>query len=142
MRSSVMKGLALVFIVTAGVLTAPSAAHASTCSTPAGPPRGYYVCEYGTTFVVWPDGHRQYFVVGTDYAVWDSYEFNPYSNQWSNWRYLGGTARSHVTAYRLSTSHIDLNVQGTDYLTYCKRWTSTEDWWPSQTGWAFGNDCY
>jgi hypothetical protein len=134
-------GLALVVAATAGVSAVSSPAHASTCAINVGPPLGYYVCEYGTTLVRWPDGHLQYFVVGTDYAVWDSYQVAPYSTAWSNWRYLGGIARSRVTWYGVDWTRIGLNVIGTDGRYYCKRWTSDADWWPSQTGWALGSNC-
>jgi len=112
------------------MLFAPTPASASTCGINVGGHQGYYICEYPPTYVTWPDGHHQWFVVGTNYAVWDTYQIGT-SSSWSNWRNLGGVARSGVAVDYLSSSRIDISVIGTDGGWWCKRWTSSSNW----SGW-------
>lgn len=114
-------------------LAMPSAAHAAdNCPIYAGPNYGEYQCKYEPTLVQWPDGHLQWFVVGTTGSVYDAYEYN---NNWSTWRNLGGQALSSVDVDYLSSTRIDISVIGTYNGWWCKRWTSTGGW----TNWW---DCY
>src|SRR5215472_19172144 len=94
-----------------GLVVSAEPAAASTCGpvrtsdgTQVGANPGYYVCEYGPPLLVtWPDGRRQYFVVGTNYAVWDAVELQPYSGHWSYWGTEGGVARSTVHIWSPAT---------------------------------------
>jgi len=116
----------------AAMVFAPTAASASSCPITVGGHQGSYVCAYAPHLVVWADGHRQWFVVGTDSAnhIYTTYEFGT-SNTWSNWTSLGGTGRSGVDVDVLSSSRIDISVIGTDGGWWCDRWTSSTTW----TGW-------
>ncbi|NUT21788.1 MAG: hypothetical protein HOV77_21650 [Hamadaea sp.] len=122
----------------ATILSGPQAASASpeTCVTPAGPPFGTYICDYEPTIIEWPDGHRQWFVVGTDVSnqVWTSWEYA--YDRWTNWEPLGGTARSEVICvtcvetnpyaplHQLYDNHLAIEVVGTTGRFY------ELDWWP------------
>lgn len=107
---------------------APSAAAESTCGINVGGHQGYYICEYPPTLVRWPDGHYQWFVVGTDSAVWDTWQISPGGSAWSNWRSLGGVARSSVGVTSLSASNITIRVLGTNGGFWCKAWYASSDW--------------
>jgi hypothetical protein len=125
----VIHGLLITIAVTAALVAAPTAAQASTCSIWAGGyVHGYYICEYPPTLVRWPDGHLQWFVVGTTNQVYDSYQVRPGSATWTSWRSLGGHARSSVGVRHLSATRIDIAVYGTYNGWWCKRWTSSTNW--------------
>jgi len=124
----VLQGLLVTAAVTAALVAVPTAAQASTCSIVAGGSQGYYICEYQPTLVQWPDGHYQWFVVGTTHHVYDSYQISPGSSTWSNWRDLGGYALSAVDVDYLSSTRIDISVIGTYNGWWCKRWTSSGGW--------------
>jgi hypothetical protein len=131
-RRSVLAAVATITLGAVMVFT-PTAAFASNCPITVGGHAGSYVCEYPPHLVQWPDGHYQWFVVGTDPAnhIYDTYEISPGSNVWSNWRSLGGTGRSGVDVDFLSSSRIDISVIGTDNGWWCNRWTSSSNW----SGW-------
>ncbi|WP_432827966.1 hypothetical protein [Dactylosporangium sp. CA-092794] len=148
----VLTGLALsAALVASIVLTAPTAASASTCSTWYPMPAGSYICEYTVTYVGWPDNHGQYFLVGTNDHIYDSYQSIPGNNSsWTSWRDLGGIGRSSVTintGQQLNSADplvflnyysdwIALKVLGTTGLYYCKAWTASGGWQPSLTTWT------
>lgn len=123
---------AAVATVALGAVTffAPTAASASSCGITVGGHAGSYVCEYPPRLVQWPDGHYQWFVVGTDSSnsIYDTYQLSPGSSSWSNWRNLGGTGRSGVGVSYLSSSRITIDVTGTYNGLWCKTWTSSTDW--------------
>ncbi len=75
----------------------------------------------------WPDGHYQWFVVGTTGGgnVYDSWQSG---STWTNWRNLGGVARSSVEVTYLTSTRLDIRVVGTFNGYWCKRWTSTAGW--------------
>ena len=129
----IVQSVMAILVVGAGLLAAPAAAQASTCSIKAGGyVQGYYICEYEPTLVRWPDGHYQWFVVGTNSHVYDSYQQGAGSSSWSSWRNLGGVARSAVDVDYLSSTRIDISVIGTYNGWWCKRWTQSggfTNWW-------------
>lgn len=140
----------MVLIVAMALVVTPGAAQAaSECGTPDGPPRGLMVCEYDELLVTWPDGHKQYFVVGfnktkTQYPIYDSYQYVPYCDGqktcWSGWRNLGGNARSQVRLATLTWETIEIQVRGTTGCMYYKIWD--DGWRPSVTNWArIPNSC-
>jgi hypothetical protein len=108
-------------------LFTPTPASAGSCEIERGGHKGYYICQYPPKDITWPDGHKQTFVVGTDYAVWDIYQLGT-SEWWSNWRSLGGQARSSVRVDVLTSSQIDIRVWGTTDSWWCKSWTPSSDW--------------
>src|SRR4051812_5694772 len=101
--------------VLGGILVAsPLPASASPCQVTYGGQSMYRVCEYGITTVQWPDGHFQYFIVSdSNYGVYDTYQYGPYSSGYSAWRNLGGVARSGVSVDNLSSTSIQIRVAGT-----------------------------
>ena len=108
----------------------PTAASAASCGITVGGHAGSYVCAYPPLLVQWPDGHFQWFVVGTDAAnsIYDTYQLSPGSSSWSNWRNLGGTGRSGVGISDLSSTRITINVTGTFNGLWCKTWTASSNW--------------
>ncbi|GHC59367.1 hypothetical protein [Streptomyces cinnamoneus] len=90
------------------VATAP--AQASTCSVQGH--GGAYICEYGKTTVTFPNGQQQIFVIGTDYAVWTTYNYE--NGDWSSWESMSGSARSGVSVTGDRTWEPTITVTGTD----------------------------
>ncbi|MFI0976062.1 hypothetical protein ACH4SP_03425 [Streptomyces sp. NPDC021093] len=86
---------AVVAIVTmAGLAVAATPAQAAdTCSAGGG---GKYICDYGVTKHSLPNGEKEQFLVGLDYAVWTRWTVN---QKWTSWVSMGmpapvGTARA------------------------------------------------
>ncbi|MCX5129393.1 hypothetical protein ABT024_36740 [Streptomyces sp. NPDC002812] len=128
LRSRVMQGLLTTALAVGTLVATPAVASASTCGINVGGHQGYYICEYEPTLVQWPDGHYQWFVVGTDNHVYDSHQLSPGSSSWGPWHDLGGVAKSGVDVTYLSSSRIDLKVWGTYNGYWCKRWTGSGGW--------------
>lgn len=49
-------------VLAVGLIAVPTAAHASNCPINIGGYSGAYICEYGTIFNTWPNGHGQYWL--------------------------------------------------------------------------------
>jgi hypothetical protein len=131
-------------------VTAPSDVLAADCPTPSGPPPGQRLCDYNAVQVAWPDGHAQYFVVGTTGHIYDSWQSERGSSLWSNWRDLGGIGQSvvfihsgEITSVVSGVTYvqnwfgdrIDLAVEGTDGGMWCKFWSRSGDWYPGVGSW-------
>ncbi|MFD3541439.1 hypothetical protein ACFWUQ_18345 [Streptomyces sp. NPDC058662] len=127
-RNRVLQGLLTTALAVGTLFAAPATASASTCGINAGGHQGYYICEYPPTLVQWPDGHYQWFVVGTDNHVYDSTQLGAGSPNWGAWYDLGGVAKSSVEVTYLTSSRIDLRVWGTYSGYWCKRWTGSGGW--------------
>jgi hypothetical protein len=130
---SLLQALIAIAALGMALFVTPAASAASVqsnCGINVGGHPGQYICEYPPSLVQWPDGHYQWFVVGTDSAVYDTYELAPGSSTWSNWRNLGGVARSGVDVTALSSSRITIRVWGTYNGWWCKTWTASSDWGP------------
>jgi hypothetical protein len=125
MRRALQALIGLV-VLAGGLAFTASPAAASTCGITVGGHKGSYICEYDPLLVKWPDNHYQWFVVGTDYHVYDTYQLT--SSSWSTWRSLGGTARSGVEVTYLTSSRITIRVVGTTGGYFCKTWRSSGDW--------------
>jgi hypothetical protein len=112
------------------MLFTPTAASASTCAITVGGHAGSYVCDYPPLLVQWPDGHYQYFVVGTNsaHSVYDTWQLSPGGSSWSKWRNLGGTALSRVYLVDGTSTWITIEVIGNDHYWWCKTWSSSSDW--------------
>ncbi|WP_369215587.1 hypothetical protein [Streptomyces flavofungini] len=87
----------------AGLAVATAPAQASECKAEGG---GRYICEYGVSEHQLPDGWREQFIIGTNYAVFTRAGVN---GKWSKWQSLGGVARSQV--------YIESGYQGGDFYT-------------------------
>ncbi|MER5766551.1 hypothetical protein [Streptomyces sp. NPDC001985] len=70
-----------------------------------------FYCEYGVSWVNYPNGHDQAVVVGTDYAVWTSWG-KP--NEFGAWKSMGGDVRSAVYVTNNDTETPRLTAKGTD----------------------------
>ncbi|MFH9266730.1 hypothetical protein ACH4KN_21140 [Streptomyces sp. NPDC017546] len=77
-----------------------------------------YYCEYGVSWVNYPNGDDQAIVVGTDYAVWTSWG-KP--GNFGGWKSMGGNVRSAVYVTNNNTENPRLTAAGTD-----NRWWYTQ----------------
>ncbi|AZM92504.1 hypothetical protein [Streptomyces sp. W1SF4] len=73
---------------------------------------GDYVCEYGEAWQTFPDGTRQVFIVGTDFAVWTRYGNT--SGGWSGWESMGGEVRGGVRIEGNHTWNPTISAVGRD----------------------------
>jgi hypothetical protein len=92
---------------------------------------GVYICEYGVTGpYVFPSGQEEYWVIGTDNAVWTYYDD---VNGFWHWTSLGGYATSSVDDITGGWAVI-LKVWGRGHTaTYCKTRGDTQ--YSGWTGW-------
>jgi hypothetical protein len=120
-------------------MTAPPASASCTTGINIGGHWGYRNCDYPATLVHWPDGHRQYFFIGTDRnAIWSTHELSPYSDNWSNYYSLGGSANGPVWIYNangsvpeywlLRSDEITILVNGTYNGAWCRYWNASRGW--------------
>lgn len=122
-----------VVIAGAGILTVQTPAQAAqNCPTPVS--AGQYKCVYEPTVITWPDGHRQYFVVGSDWNVYSNHELP--GGSWSGWYWLDGVAHSRIWVTNFSSTTISINVIGTTGKAYVKTWRAGSGW----TGWQYNGD--
>ncbi|NXY93265.1 hypothetical protein HYE82_02330 [Streptomyces sp. BR123] len=73
---------------------------------------GDYICEYGESWQTYPNGQRQVFIVGTDFAVWTRYSHA--DGNWSGWQSMGGRAASGVRVEGNNTWNPTISHVGTD----------------------------
>jgi hypothetical protein len=120
------------------VPAAPARAH-SVCDTPYWLPYGQFICLWGMTEVEYDD-RLHVFVVGTDYAVWHTWETSV-NGPFARWTSLGGVARGPVTSWlgeQDGAKWIAINVLGTTHSMYCKWYNRppvTGAWYPGRMIW-------
>ncbi|MFF5705059.1 hypothetical protein ACFY7H_21510 [Streptomyces sp. NPDC012794] len=105
---------------------APSAA-AAYCHVPG--LGGDYICEYGEAWQTFPNGQRQVFIVGSDFAVWTRYNYT--NGDWSSWQSLSGKARSGVRIEGNNTWTPTISVVGMDGDRWYRHRLTSGTW----TGW-------
>ncbi|MFH9422860.1 hypothetical protein [Streptomyces sp. NPDC017529] len=90
---------------------------------------GDYICEYGEAWATFPDGSKQVFIIGSDFAVWTRWGSG---NSWSNWQSLGGGARSGVRVDGNGTWTPTIGVVGNDGDRWYRHRLASGTW----TGWS------
>ncbi|MBF6048517.1 hypothetical protein GO001_25475 [Streptomyces sp. NRRL B-1677] len=84
LRLKRIKAVAVALATMAGLAVAVTPAQAAdTCTAGGG---GKYVCDYGVTDHKLPNGEKEQFLVGLDYAVWTRWTV---SKQWTGWVSMG-----------------------------------------------------
>ncbi|MFF6829407.1 hypothetical protein [Streptomyces longwoodensis] len=108
---------AVVAVVTmAGLAVAVAPAQATDICDTGG--AGRYICDYGIKKHSLPNGEKEQFVVGTDYAVWMRWTTK---GQWSSWTSMGkpdplGTAKA-ASSIGLDDEQVLGDFRTTIYLT-------------------------
>ena len=96
-------------------------------NVPPGTPSGAYICEYGVTVYYWPDQHFEFFLIGTDKAVYHSWQMP--NGQYSSWgRFSNTVARSGVFVSGSDGSQPTLGVIGTNNRPFCAKFTTSGGW--------------
>ncbi|MCC3776146.1 hypothetical protein [Streptomyces sp. UNOB3_S3] len=113
----------------AGVVAA-TPAQAATCSVQGH--GGSYICEYGKKTIKFPNGQQQIFVIGTDYAVWTTYDYE--NGDWSAWESMGGTLRSGITVKGEGTWNPTISATGTDGNQWSRHRLDSGIWTPWTRG--------
>lgn len=83
---------------------------------------GYRICEFVWSYLPHPDGTIEYFVVGTNYAIFHIW---PGSGGWHS---LGGQARA-ATPNGAYSYYYGVSTVGTNNLLYCRDWPWTFGWY-------------
>lgn len=81
---------------------------------------GRMIKEYGISRSQWPDGRDVMWVIGSDHAVWASWEVTD-GGSWSGWHSFGGYATSEVYIFAGSTWRPQIEVYGYDGRTVYER---------------------
>ncbi len=114
--------------VTEGNTAGPHRADIS-CNITRGAHTGGTFCSDGWTWrdFPWPDGRKETFIVGWDYAVWHTWQRYNGDTEWSNWISLGGRANAGVwlLGYRDTPA---IRILGTDNNFYCRYWGRLRGW--------------
>lgn len=87
---------------------------------------GYRICEFESWYLDWGGGNVEYFVVGTDYAIWHIWQGS------GGWHSLGGQAQRQTPngAYTFSRGGIaGVWTWGTDGNPWCRNWPWTSGWY-------------
>jgi hypothetical protein len=107
----------------------PAAAAAEPCAQPIvrGAYLGYMIC--GLPYInnhTWPDGRKETFVIGLDYAVWHIWQRSPQDSVWSGWKRMNSdTSRTErYGVKRITINPLKIRVLGTNNLGYCTHWTA------------------
>jgi len=115
------------------------AAAPSTCTNPTF--GGTYYCGYGSHLFALNNGVLQFFVIGTDYAVWTRWLRT--DGTLSSWTSMGGTVNSTVSTSNFRVCYplnLYVNVVGTTGQYYYKGRSETSGTWSS--AWQLGTPCY
>jgi hypothetical protein len=103
------------------------------CFPPWGPQNGRAICNTDAVLFLHTNGLFETFVVGTDFAIWHSWETSV--DVWTAWQSLGGTVHcknaspcSAADGVRLFNSSPTVQVKGTDNLQWCRIWPWTLGW--------------
>ncbi|MDK9500904.1 hypothetical protein QEZ40_006931 [Streptomyces katrae] len=122
-----LAGVALTGVASAAPAPAQNPAAAGFCHVSG--LGGDYICEYGEAWQTFPNGTRQVFIVGTDFAVWTRYSNT--SGGWSGWESMGGTVRSGVRIEGNNTWNPTISVVGMDGERWSRHRLNSGSW----TGW-------
>jgi hypothetical protein len=104
------------------------------CDIWRGPHRGQRICNTDWIDIFQhPNGLWETFVVGTDFAIWHSWETA--IDVWTPWQSLGGTVQCWNGApcrawdgVRLVGQQPTIQVRGTDGRNWCRTWPWTQGW--------------
>ncbi|MBB5866911.1 hypothetical protein F4553_000290 [Allocatelliglobosispora scoriae] len=148
--------LAQVLVAVMVAIAAPAAvaapAHAASCPTDAtdadgrAVPGGWLICGTNDAWA-WYDGRRHYFVVGTDNAIWHTWQTCKGNCGYAAWSSLGGSAQNFInwgTYTQAGRAALEIVMRASNGSLMCKNYngTYTGAWWPSTTGWTSnGADC-
>jgi hypothetical protein len=101
------------------------------CSlTPINPtgPAGTGICGTNPQEIVWPDGRKEIFVVGTDRAIWHTYQ-SVAGGSWSPWFSFGGYANDGVwvtfDGIVNGSVLVVIQVRGNNDQLYCQQHTAS-----------------
>jgi len=98
---------------------------------------GTFVCfnsnyRTGEVWQYYPDGTKQVFVSGLNYALWTRWDNT--NGTWSGWTSIGGKIAWNTTPGLLADREYSwipvVVVYGTDYKTYCRGRYRTGSWYP------------
>lgn len=110
----------------AGTDRAGDASTLSSCAITAYGHTGYRICEFDMSVVDHGGGNLEYFVIGTNYAMYHIWRNS------NGWRSLGGEADRQTPngAYAYSTGGGGFGVSmfGTNDALYCRDWPWTSPW--------------
>ncbi|MEV4926501.1 hypothetical protein [Streptomyces roseoverticillatus] len=102
-----IKAAAVAIATLAGLAVAVTPAQAADACTAGG--GGKYICDYGVKDHALPNGEKEQFLVGLDYAVWTRWTI---SRQWTGWVSMGkpdpfGSARATSAINVVDEQHQD-----------------------------------
>ena len=124
-------------LLSAGLVGTGTATAAATTGCSVAGLGGNTICEYGQSWTTWPNGARQVFVIGTNYAVYTRWQ-EARGGRYVAWTSLGGKARSGVAVHRSSSATwtASISVTGTNGNTYFRNRgnTSISQWGPWTRG--------
>lgn len=106
----------------AGTERADSVTPLSSCAITLYGYTGYRICEFTYSNINWGNGNVEWFVVGTDYAIW---------HIWLNsggWHSLGGQADRQTPNGAYSYLY-GVATWGTDDNFYCRDWPWSRGWY-------------
>lgn len=116
-----------------------AAVPAAACSIKPGAYVGHRVCGMNYFQHIWDDGRHEYFIVGTNYAVFHAYQRFPGDRTWSKWISMGGRVDDsnnfgvHLYGLGGPGDWPTIVVLGTDRLAYCRSYTGS--------GWSGWHRC-
>jgi hypothetical protein len=89
---------------------------------------GQRLCAYGWTYLDRGNGNLEYFVIGTNYAVYHIWKGA------SGWKSLGGQTSRTIVYGAVAYAYTDgsgsgVSTYGTNNLQYCRDWPWTADWY-------------
>jgi hypothetical protein len=94
---------------------------ASACAVTAYGYTGYAICDFLASNLDWGGGNVEYFVVGTDYAIWHAWKGS------GGWHSLGGQA-AHATPNGAYAYPYGVSTYGTDGRLWCRDHPWTTGW--------------
>jgi len=106
----------------AGTERAGSASTLSSCAITLYGYTGYRICGFDYSYINWGNGNVEWFVVGTNYAIW---------HIWLNsggWHSLGGQA-DRQTPNGAYTYLYGVATWGTDDFLWCRDWPWSSGWY-------------
>ncbi|MCX4539482.1 hypothetical protein [Streptomyces sp. NBC_01565] len=90
---------------------------------------GDYICEYGESWMTYPAGNRQVFIIGSDFAVWTRWQYA--GGSWSEWMSMGGKAGSGVRVEGNNSWNPTISIVGSDGDRWYRHRLDSGSW----TGW-------
>jgi opacity protein-like surface antigen len=83
---------------------------------------GYRICEFDYFSYNWGGGNYEYFVVGTNYAIYHIWKGS------GGWKSLGGQASRYAPNGTYPTTPTGVATYGTDENLWCRAWPWTSGW--------------